>query len=415
MFARVFSGGLIGVDAYCIEVECDCTGGIGQIQIVGLPDTAVKESQERVRSAIKASDFLMPAAKKWVVNLAPADTRKEGPAYDLPIAISILAASSMVPTTHVSKFWFSGELGLDGSVRPVSGILPIAMAAKAHGALGVIAPDANVEEAMLVEGLRVYPVSHLKMTCQILHEPERGLFYQSEPRKAFAEKTRVFFPDLDFKDVKGQEYAKRAMEVAAAGRHNMLLVGPPGSGKSMLAQRLPDIMPPLTFDEALDLTKLYSVAGLLTDKSALVQQRPFRTPHHTASAVGLVGGGANPKPGEISLSHRGILFLDELTEFPRAHLETLRQPLESSTITISRATQTLTYPASFLLIGACNPCPCGYRGDYLKFCVCTSSQADRYWARLSGPFLDRIDLHVEMRRLNEEELAGRDMGESSAQ
>ena len=413
MFARIFSGGLVGIDACCVEVEVDVGGGLGQIYLVGLPDAAVKEAQERVRSAIKACRFLMPSGKKWVVNLAPADMKKVGPSYDLPIAIGVLAATGLIPSDDLSKLWFVGELSLDGSVRPVTGVLPIAIAAKEHNAEGIVVPDANAEEASLVDGLRVYPVSHLKQVCDLAQNISAATVLKFEARKAFDRLQRRVCIDLDFQDVKGQAHAKRALEIAAAGHHNVLMVGPPGSGKSMLAQRLPTIMPPLSFEEALELTKLYSVAGLLSNRKSLMAERPFRSPHHTASAVGLTGGGSIPRPGEISLSHKGILFLDELTEFPRSHLDTLRQPLESNYITISRAAQTLTYPASFLLIGACNPCPCGYRGDNIKYCACTPNQADRYWSRLSGPFLDRVDLHVEVSRLREDELAGTKATESS--
>lgn len=406
MFSRVFSGAINGVDAYRIEVEVDCSGGMGQINIVGLPDVAVKESQERVRSAIRACEFLMPAAKKWIVNLAPADTRKEGPFLDLPIAVGILASTGHIANTILANYWIIGELGLDGHVRPVSGILPAAIACKMSGVENLIVPESNAAEAALVDNLNVFAVSHLKQVFNILTKEHSQAPFHSNAQQLFKQCSNAHYACFpDFADVKGQNVAKRALMITAAGRHNIMMVGPPGSGKSMLAQRLPGIMPPLEFEEALELTKLYSVAGGLSDKGGIITQRPFRAPHHSASLSGLVGGGSCPRPGEISLSHLGILFLDEFTEFPKATLDSLRQPLETGTVTISRAQHTLTYPASFLLVGACNPCPCGYRGDRIKFCVCTQGQAERYWARLSGPILDRIDLHIQVDRLSEVELS----------
>ncbi|MBS1988918.1 MAG: YifB family Mg chelatase-like AAA ATPase [Cyanobacteria bacterium SZAS LIN-3] len=414
MFARVFSGAVLGVDAFPIEVEVDCCAGLGQISIVGLPDTAIREACERVRAAIKACSFLVPPGKKWLVNLAPCDIRKEGPAYDLPIATGILAATGLIQSEQIANLWFVGELSLSGSVRPVNGVLPVAMAAKKAGATGIVVPEDNAEEASLVEGLAVYPVSHLMQVLSLSLGLSNGTVYEGTGKFQFLRASENISYDKDFAEVKGQGGAKRALEIAAAGRHNMLMVGPPGSGKSMLAERLPSIMPPLEFPEAIELTKLFSVAGLLTDKSGVVTERPFRSPHHSASVVGLVGGGSSPKPGEISLSHLGVLFLDELTEFPRGHLDNLRQPLESRRVTISRAGQTLTYPASFMLIAACNPCPCGYKGDPVKFCGCSPYNADRYWSRLSGPLLDRIDMQVEVARLKEEEFERHGPGEPSS-
>lgn len=414
MFSRVYSSGVQGVDAYRVDVEADSHGGIGQISIVGLPDASVRESQERVRSAIRACEILLPSGRKWIVNLAPADTKKEGPSLDLPIAIAVLAAAGSVDNQRLSKMWMAGELGLDGSVRAVNGILPMAMACRASGAEALIVPEANASEAELVDGIDVFAVDHLKQVLDIVAEgrpPQRR-----RPRSSILKLlNQQYDQSLDFIDVKGQQNAKRAMIIAASGWHNVLMVGPPGSGKSMLAQRIPSIMPALEFDEALELTKLYSVAGMLPDRTGIVTTRPYRAPHHSASLSGLVGGGSWPRPGEISLAHLGVLFLDEMTEFPRGVLEALRQPLETGEVTISRASSTLTYPASFLLIGACNPCPCGYRGDNYRHCQCTSAQAERYWSRLSGPILDRIDLHIEVSRLSEGELCGNKTGESSEQ
>lgn len=406
MFARVLSGSVSGVEAYRIDVEVVCRSGIGQINIVGLPDAAVKEAQDRVRSAIAACEYLMPSCSKWVINLAPADMRKAGPAFDLPMAVGMLASSGRLCQEHLGDFWLVGEVGLDGSIRPISGVLPIAMACLREGVTKMIVPEANAAEAALVVGLDVYPVSHLKQVCALLNDPTSGARYYVNHEETFARLSRNGRFDIDYIDVKGQEYAKRAMAIAAAGRHNLLMVGPPGTGKSMLAQRLPTIMPPLEFVEALELTKLYSVAGLLASKGGIVSERPFRSPHHSASMSGLVGGGNYPRPGEISLSHLGVLFLDELTEFPRHYLDCLRQPLESGQVTISRANLSLTYPAQFLLVCACNPCPCGYRGDPYRSCTCSSGQADRYWSRLSGPFLDRLDINVPVGRLSAEDING---------
>lgn len=412
MFACVYSGAVAGVEASPIEVEVDCLGGLGQISIVGLPDAAIREACERVRSAIKSCSFLMPPGKKWVVNLAPCDIRKEGPAYDLPIATGILLSSGLIYHHQIAKLWFVGELSLSGAVRPVSGVLPIALACRAAGGEGIVVPEGNVEEASLVDGLKVYPVSHLMQVMRLAQSLSNGTVYEGSCKQSFSRTNgERSLPDL--REVKGQLHAKRALEIAAAGRHNLLMVGSPGSGKSMLAERLPGILPPLEYEEAIELTKLHSVAGLLTKKSKLVLERPFRHPHHSASVVGLVGGGAIPKPGEISLSHNGVLFLDELTEFPRTHLDNLRQPLENQKVTISRAGQTLTYPANFLLVAACNPCPCGFLGDPVKQCMCNPSSASRYWGRLSGPLLDRIDLKIEVARLTEKELVGVVESESS--
>lgn len=414
MYKRVFSGCLIGIEACCIEVEVDCSNGIGQIQIVGLPGVSIREAQDRVRSSIRSCALLMPPGKKWTINLAPADLRKEGPAYDLPIAIGILASTEMMAHHNLEKFWFIGELGLDGSIRAVPGILPLALACRQNYGSYFVVPQACAEEAAYVEDIEVFGVSHLTQVIALLNDINTIKPIKKYNRSQFLVNQQISSDEPDLSEVKGQQFAKRGLEIAAAGHHNILFVGPPGSGKSMLAQRLPSIMPPLSFEEAIELTKLYSVAGLITDKGKLMVNRPLRTPHHSASGAGLIGGGSRPKPGEISLAHMGILFLDELTEFSRANLDTLRQPLETNNIIITRANQTLNYPACFLLVAACNPCPCGFRGDPIHYCNCSSSQAYKYWSRLSGPFLDRIDLHINVPRLASNELASDEVAEASS-
>ena len=409
MLAEIISGAVLGVDAYLVRVEVDLGRGLPCINVVGLPESAVREGRERVLAALHNEGFKVPP-RRITINLAPADIPKSGSAYDLPLALGILSAAGELGDAGFERMCVVGELGLDGSVRPVRGVLPIAARCREEGIRTLLCPPANAAEAAVVDGLEVIAVQQLGAAVGHL----RGTALL--PPHARASHTAVVHPigDLDFADVKGQESAKRALEIAAAGSHNALMIGPPGAGKSMLARRLPAILPPLRYDEAVDATKIYSVAGALPAGQGLVTMRPFRAPHHTVSDAGLVGGGSPPRPGETSLAHTGVLFLDELPEFRRNALEALRQPLEDAVIRIGRARISLSYPARFMLIGAMNPCPCGFHGSGCGRCVCSPTQVERYVGRMSGPLLDRIDIHIEVPSLAGERLTDNRRGEPSS-